>query len=307
MTRPIRRLPAGLLAVALLSLAPPPVAAFDAPATFGPGRVEAAIGAHWLDVFTYRPADCARPSALLVFHGTGRTAEAYRDRARDPARQLCMSVYSPLFDRERFPNAAYHRGGLVGPDGPRDAGAWTIGAVDDLVAWVREREGAATPVYLFGHSAGAQFLSRYAAYGRPEGVTRIVLANPATHVMPSADWPVPYGFGGAPDEVLAGAENGALAGALEHYLAAPVTIYLGQEDTGAENLTRNRWADAQGATRLERGRAVFRAARAAAAERGVPFGWRLVEVPGVGHSSRDMLSAAALVEALGLVAGATAD
>jgi dienelactone hydrolase len=299
MTRPIRRLPAGLLAVALLSLAPPPVAAFDAAAPFGAGRVEAAIGEHRLDVFTYRPADCARPSALLVFHGTGRTAEAYRDRARDPARALCMSVYSPLFDRERFPNAAYHRGGLVGPDGPRDAGAWTIAAVDDLVAWVREREGAATPIYLFGHSAGAQFLSRYAAYGRPEGVTRIVLANAATHVMPSVDWPVPYGFGGAPDE--------ALDGALEHYLAAPVTIYLGQEDTGAENLTRNRWADAQGATRLERGRTVFRAAREAAAERGLPFGWRLVEAPGIGHSSHDMLAAAELAEALGLAVGATAD
>jgi poly(3-hydroxybutyrate) depolymerase len=291
MTRPARTLPAGMLAVALAGLAPAPLPAFDVLPPVGPARIEATLGPTRLDIFTYRPEHCARPSALLVFHGTGRTAAAYRDRARVPAATLCLSVYSPLFDRDRFPNAAYHRGGLLGPSGLRDNDDWTIGAVHDLVDLVRLREGAGTPVYLFGHSAGAQFLSRYAAYGRPGGVARIVLANPATYVMPTVEWPVPYGFGGLPGDPEA---------ALQAYLGAPITVYLGQADTGAEDLTRNRWADAQGGTRLDRGRTVYRIAREAAAARGWPFGWRLVEVPGVGHSSRDMLAAGELAEALGL-------
>jgi hypothetical protein len=45
--------------------------------------------------------------------------------------------------------------------------------------------------------------------------------------------------------------------------------------------------------RLARGRHFFEAARGL----GVPFAWRLVLVPGVGHSNRDMAAAAAAIAA----------
>lgn len=174
----------------------------------------------------------------------------------------------------------------------RDDEDWTVNAVEDMVDWIRAREGSDTPVFLFGHSAGAQFLSRVAAYAPPANVGRIVLANPSTYVMPRLDWPAPYGFGGLP---------GALSSeeAIRAYLAAPVTIYLGLDDTGQEDLTRNEWADQQGDNRLDRGRRVFEFARTTAEDNGWTFGWTLVEAPGVGHTARGMLGADQLIDALG--------
>jgi len=131
-----------------------------------------------------------------------------------------------------------------------------------------------------------------AAYAPPPAVSRILLANPSTYVLPSLDEAAPYGFGGMPEGL-----NDAAA--IEAYLAAPITIYLGQDDVGEKDLTRNDFADRQGSNRLDRGRNVFTWAQETAETNGWPFGWILVEAPGVGHTARGMLEADALIEALG--------
>jgi len=51
--------------------------------------------------------------------------------------------------------------------------------------------------------------------------------------------------------------------------------------------------DRQGVNRLERGRNFFAAAQALAVAEGVPFGWRLLTVPGVAHVNARMAVAAA--------------
>src|SRR5215471_5608943 len=122
-----------------------------------------------------------------------------------------------------------------------------------------------------------QFLSRVAAYGGSEA-RRIVIANPSTWVRPSLEIAAPYGFGG-----LYGPAEGEAA--LRHYLALPVTVLLGGEDTGSRHLAMSEEAEAQGGTRLERGQTVFHEAELAARQRGWHFGWRLAVVPGVGHNA----------------------
>ncbi len=174
----------------------------------------------------------------------------------------------------------------------REDDDWTVAAVDDLIEWIRSREGSDAPIYLFGHSAGAQYLSRVAAYTTPRDVTRILLANPSTYVMPDASVDVPYGFRGFGD-------HGSVDAQMQAYLEAPITIYLGLEDTGEEDLTRNEFADRQGRNRLDRGRQTFEFAKRVASENGWDFGWTLVEAPGVGHTARGMLNADEFVEALG--------
>jgi pimeloyl-ACP methyl ester carboxylesterase len=148
------------------------------------------------------------------------------------------------------------------------------------------------PVYLFGHSAGGQFLSRVAAFGDLPGVARIVIANPSTHVMPNLEEAAPYGFGGLPE--------GEGERYLTRYLRRPVTIYLGGEDTGDENLYTAPAARRQGKNRLERGRTAYTAARTAAARSGVPCDWALVEAPGIGHDATGMLNALQAPTAFGL-------
>ena len=232
-----------------------------------------------LTVFTYRPGGCRVRGTLIVFHGLNRNADAYRNDVRPLADRLCLFVAAPLFDDRRFPTWRYQRGGVVDNSTVQPERSWTIGLVAPLVRGVQDQAGTAgLPYYLAGHSAGAQFLSRVAAYTQTEAA-RIVIANPSTYVLPSTAEDAPYGFGRLKN-------GGAL---LRAYLSQPMTLLLGEEDTGSKNLADNDAAMQQGGTRLERGRRTFAAAQTAAHDHGWAFGWRLVEVPGVGHSARSML------------------
>ena len=138
--------------------------------------------------------------------------------------------------------------------------------------------------------AGAQFLSRVAAY-QPGSARRFVIANPSTWVRPRLDIAAPYGVG--PPFPLAEAEP-----TLRRYLALPITVLLGADDTGSRNLSDTEEAEAQGATRVERGRAVFAEAEQTARTHGWPFNWRLSIVPGTGHNARRMFVAPGAFEAL---------
>jgi hypothetical protein len=115
----------------------------------------------------------------------------------------------------------------------------------------------------------------------------IVIANPSTWVLPSANDAAPYGFGKLPDPEHA----------LRAYLALPITVLLGADDTGSHGLSMEAEALAQGANRLERGRNTFAMAEAVAHEHGWAFGWQKREVPGVGHSTTKMFKSKQAFEA----------
>ena len=259
----------------------------------GAGRATAVVDGLSITVFTYRPPGCAQPALLFVFHGNSRTAANYRDYSRPLADHVCLLVMAPLFDKDRFPSWRYHRGGIVRKGRVRPQEQWTVTMVAGLVGWARKREGRPNaPFYLFGHSAGGQFLSRVAAFASPPGVIRIVVANASSYVMPSLDELAPYGMGKVFDD--RDAEN-----RLKSYLSLPLTIYLGEEDTGNKDLHNHPAARRQGAHRLERGENVFRVAKSMASEKGWLFNWNLVKVPKVGHSARRLLTAAQVSEAFG--------
>jgi len=267
--------------------------AWLAPAAAGTaGKQTVTLGETDLEVFTYRPSACAPAALLIVFTGLNRNAANYRDYARPLADRFCLVVATPLFDKTRFPSWRYQRGGLVEGGKLVDSERWTGWIVLQLVDWLRHQQGNATmPYLLLGHSAGAQFLSRFAAF-IPKQAQRIVIANPSTWVMPALDVAPPYGFKDVPSgEAL-----------LRRYLAAPVTVLLGQEDTGSKNLAENDEAEAQGANRLARGEATFLQAQTVAQQHNWPFSWRLIRVPGVGHDARSMFASPMAGDALGLAA-----
>jgi len=244
-----------------------------------------------IKVFAYRPA-CKPAALLIVVPGQNRNARDYRDWARPLADRDCLLVVAPELDRARFPQWRYQHGGIVTPDGKIAATpALTGNMIVALAGKVGEWEGKPMPYSLIGHSAGAQFLGRLAAFV-PNAAQRIVLANPGTYVFPSLDAKVPYGFGGLD------ADPARAKATLRAYLAQPVTIYLGREDTKDEGLNEGAQAMAQGATRYERGRNAFRTAEALAKSSSWSFNWRLVELPGVGHKASKMLAAPEASQAL---------
>ncbi|RWB14361.1 MAG: hypothetical protein EOQ40_30510 [Mesorhizobium sp.] len=253
----------------------------------GNGTTSATINGTKLTIYTYHPKYCSNPSLLFVFHGLNRTATSYRDDARPLADRNCLVVMAPLFDLERFPSWSYQRGGIV-HDGiiqPRDR--WTVWYVKGLVDWARKREGLPNaPYYLFGHSAGAQFTSRVAAFALADA-RRLVVANPSTYVLPSLAEAVAYGLGCVNSGCVYTTDQATQE--LKAYLALPLTIYLGEEDTGDTDLNESEAAMRQGATRLDRGKFTFELAEAVANANNWQLNWRLIILPGVGHSARDML------------------
>ncbi|MEZ0168595.1 hypothetical protein [Microvirga sp. TS319] len=253
----------------------------------GKSEREVQVGAITWRVQAYK-ANCFRNGPLVVvFHGSDRNPSLARDNALPLAEAGCALVVAPLFDEARFPRWAYQFGGLgdlVKEDGRRrfrlkPKERRTGHLVLELIDALRVGEGRPDmPYSLIGHSAGAQFLGRFAAFF-PNGALRIVLANPGSYVMPMWERKYPYGFGGL--TIVSDADR-------QHYLASPIVVLLSGQDTNRTGLDKSPGAERQGATRYERGHAAYEAAKASAAARGLAFGWSLVEVPDLGHGSRKL-------------------
>ena len=244
------------------------------------------FGGTTLETFTYRPSGEIK-GVLLNFHGSSRDAEGARDAAIKIAEAKGLYVVSPKFDESDFSNKDYQMGGIVGSNGQlRSVDDWTVSLVDDIAEWAHAKVGndPADETIAFGHSGGAQFLSRVAAFG-PDIFDKMIVANASTHVRASLSENLPYGFDG-----MSAAQQEAY---LKDYLADPVTIYAGSADNdpNASDLATGSAAMRQGDDRLERAKFVYNEAKELAASKGWAFNWELVVADDVGHSARKMFNA----------------
>jgi poly(3-hydroxybutyrate) depolymerase len=263
------------------------------PIPLGRGQIDVSFGGAPLTLFTYKPAGYTDGPLLVVFHGIVRNAEEYRNFAIPMADRFGVMLVAPLLDETRFPEEWYQRGGLLSADGraaPQEK--WMFNVVGAIVADVRAREARpAVPYYLIGHSAGAQFLVRLAAY-LPGDARRIVSGNAGSLLFPTRDHEFGYGLGGLPPEL----SDDTM---LQRYFAAPLTLYLGTAD-----ITPRRRFDAseagmkQGPHRLARNRTCFALAEKMAKEHGWVFNWRKVETPGIEHDAARMFAAKEVEDAL---------
>ncbi len=259
----------------------------------GRGKIEFSHGGAPLSLFTYKPAGYTNGPLLVVFHGVVRNAEDYRNFAIPMADRFGALLVSPLLDPERFPEEWYQRGGILDAAGKaKPQEQWMFNVVGAIVADVRARQQRPDlPYYLIGHSAGAQFLVRLAAY-LPGDARRIVAGNAGSLLFPSRDHEFGYGLGGLPPEL----SDDTM---LQRFLAAPLTLYLGTGDT-----TPRRRFDAseagmkQGPHRFGRNRAFFELGQKLARERGWTFNWRKVETPGIEHDAAAMFAAKEAEDAL---------
>ena len=238
----------------------------------------------------YQLPDRVTPATPVVFvmHGVYRDADRYRDEWAALARQHGFIAVVPQFGRDDFPGSrGYNTGYFAEADGtPRPRARWSFAAIEPLFDDVRQRFGTAVTGYgIYGHSAGAQFVHRFVLFMPEARIEQAIAANAGWYTMPDMTTGFPYGLGDAP------VDEGALAAAL----GKPVTVLLGTADTDREdpNLRKTPEADAQGPHRLARGQAFFARAEQAAEAQGVPFGWSIRTVPGVGHSNGRMAKAAA--------------
>jgi hypothetical protein len=237
-----------------------------------------------LEVYSYTPKKRQAQGLLFLFDGVHRDAAGICNKAISVSEQAGLTLVAPLMEQSKFPKWRYQHAGIVRERVLQPKTEWTFRTVQNLIDHMLEHSlHKVQKVVLFGHSAGGQLLSRICAYTPLSDVNSVIIANPSSYVMPLEDEPAPYGF-----KHIFPSQN--VKSKLITYLSAPMIIYLGMEDVKDMHLSRSSASMRQGKNRLERGRRVYQAGQQAARMHQVKFNWRLVEIPGIGHSSREMLA-----------------
>ncbi len=239
--------------------------------------------------------ECHRPAAhtpdkpvVIVQHGMSRNGDAYRDAWVPVADRHGLLIVAITFPGPAwFGSDLYNNGNVLAEDGsvrPREAWSFVIPRrVFRLLraAGITTRETA----YLWGHSAGGQFVHRLLATQPHHMFAAVGAANSGWYTEPTLDRAYPEGLGGiglTPDDLV-------------KLLVYPLVIFAGDCDveTGADNLPKHDAAMRQGPHRFARAHHYLERGQVAAATFGVPCNWRLVVVPGVGHDGMRMSAFAA--------------
>jgi hypothetical protein len=234
----------------------------------------------WYDA----PNDLTTAEVLVVMHGQSRTGEDYRNSWIAHARRAGALLLVPEFSEALYPGSdAYNLGNIEREPESR----WSFSLIEPLFDHIRADSGNRSDgYYLYGHSAGAQFVHRLLLF-KQNRVKGAVAANAGWYTAPEPQVEFPYGLRGSP----------ITDAGLRRALAAPLTVLLGESDTDPNDpdLRHSSGADRQGPHRLARGHFFFAAGRTTAGALGTRFGWTLQTVPGAVHSNGDMAAAAARV------------
>ena len=242
-----------------------------------------------MTVFTYLPRGIDPTTARIVFvmHGHGKDAEGYRDTWIEHADRYGAMIVTPLFDQQQWGGGEYSYSSVEGRNGDiHDASLWSFNVIEHLFDAVQADTGNRTARYLlYGHSEGGQFVHRLVLLLPDARYEKAVAANAGWYTMPTFDVRFPFGLGGSPvDEA-----------SLRRSLGRPLTVLLGELDTDPNHkqLNKTARAEAQGATRFERGHAFFQTAQREAASLQSPLAWQLRTVPNAAHQNSKMSRAAA--------------
>jgi hypothetical protein len=256
-----------------------------------------------LSAFVYRATAFDPRSGVIwfVMHGAGRGARAYLRAAAPIAERHDALAIAIEFSARAYPEMEAYTLGITKRGEPdesaqaegrwRNRDSYVYSEVEHVFEAVRTLFGGRQEgYYLFGHSAGAQFVHRLLTFLPDARVLGAVAANAGWYTLPAngddANLALPYGLRGTP---VSGVE-------LRSLFRKPLTVMLGARDTAEADddrlLRGTPAAMAQGATRLERGQNYFATARAEAAKIAAPFNWRLAIVPHAGHEVSQMIASA---------------
>ena len=239
--------------------------------------------------------ECFRPPAhtpekpvVIVQHGQSRNGAEYCGAWVPAAERHGFLVVAITFPKEAWPDAiTYNNGHVLAEDGtlrPREC--WSQAIPGRVFALLREAGVTMRDkTYLWGHSAGGQFVHRLLAT-QPHGIFAAVgTANSGWYTLPTLDVPYPDGLGGI----------GLTRDDVVRFLGYPMVIFSGDQDIDgtAENFPKHPAAMAQGPNRFARAQFYLAYGQAAAEKLGVPCRWTRIVVPGVAHEGMRMSAFAA--------------
>jgi len=242
-----------------------------------------------LTVWTYLPSNYSADSAVLfVIHGNGRTAEKYRNAWVDIAERHSALLLVPHFTKEQFPlDSQFHQGNMFKTDSADKIlssipeNKWTFSVIDPIFDFVvAKMKNKSEGYFIYGHSAGSQFVHRFLFFKPDAKVKKAVCANAGWYTMPDFNEFYPYGLKGTKCNKKY----------LQKLFRKKVTVLLGDQDTNTthRSLRRTPQAMKQGAHRFERGHTFYRSCQQMSDSLKVKCAWDLQLVGGVAHSNKGM-------------------
>ena len=223
---------------------------------------------------------------VLVQHGMGRNGDEYCEAWMPAADKHGLLIVATTFPKESWPDALhYNDGHVLAEDGMlRPRQTWAQ-AIPGRVFAVLQQAGitSRSQAFLWGHSAGGQFVHRLMGTQPHATFEAVGPANAGWYTLPTLERAYPEGLGGI----------GLTRGDVVALLGFPMVIFAGDQDLQGENLPDHPAAAAQGSTRFARAHYYLAQGRAEAARLGVACGWRILVVPGIGHEGMRMSAVAA--------------
>jgi hypothetical protein len=226
---------------------------------------------------------------LFSFHGDARNADEYRDYWISMANQQKFMVFAPEFSEANFPGGDAYNLANIFDDGDNPSQStfnatneWTFSVIEPLFEQIKQAVSGSQQGYnAWGHSAGAQFLSRFVLYMPNSKLNVAVCSNAGWYTVPESTVNFPYGI-----------NNGQLAeSTVISSFSKKLVVHLGLNDTdpNSAGLRHNTIVDnQQGMHRLERGRYFYTTSLSTAQTMNTTFNWEKREVANVGHNPQLM-------------------
>ncbi|WP_448554879.1 hypothetical protein [Thalassotalea montiporae] len=191
------------------------------------------------DYYTYLPRTKPR-DILVIAHGmlskednAHKAAKTYLSRWIPYANKHSLLLIVPVFDTPRFGNLGGGYGGYRNLFGKHVAADIFVNKLVDRYSF--RTSSASKRFYLYGHSAGGQFVNRYVVT-HPNRVIRAVISAAGRYSYPTTSEQWPYGAGALSKTLLwkDGTKKRAnITKSLRNYALATqkVSIIIGSRDT----------------------------------------------------------------------------
>jgi hypothetical protein len=229
-------------------------------------------------VFYYRPKSFTVYSQILFFmHGADRKAEHIPRIAADALEKLNILLIVPEFSEELFPKIDSYQYGSVRTK-PREL--WSFFVNDRIFKFVRRiTDTRQSKYYIWGNSAGAQFVHRQILVGAHEFIQKAFASNAGVYTLPTNGRdPYPYSIKGL----------GLTSMELKGVFLLNLFVLLGEEDVVQDAyFLKSEAAMRQGGNRFQRGKLFYSTAESEARARGLTFNWKLLTFPECGHEPND--------------------
>ncbi len=242
-----------------------------------------------LEVFYYAPQkDLTSLNIVIVMTGINRNADEYRDFWIPLADQYNLLIIAPLFSTEFYPDSrSYNLGNIMDEDEqfiPEEK--WSFSIIDPLFEDIKNiTQNIHSKYYIFGHSAGAQFVHRFLIFKQSDNIKAAITANAGWYTVPDTEIDFPYGLNKSPVNVLNSIS----------FFDQNLLVLLGEDDNDPEspNLRHTPETELQGPHRFARGFHFFEESQNIAQSLNRPFNWNIETVPNVDHDAEQMSIACA--------------